>query len=637
MRKWSIEDKIAIVLLVIAALFRFWNYAGWSLSNDELSALTRLKYDSFAEMIQKGVRDNDMHPMGVQSFLWWWTSLFGTGEAIVRLPFVLLGIATAGLLYLTGRNMFGKGPAIAALAVFSALQFPILYAQLARPYSPGLFFCMLTAYAWSQMCLVHHEWKWREALLLVIGGTGAMYAHYFSFMVAGIICATGYFLLPKKNWLRYTLCGLAMMVLYLPNVSVFLAQFSIGGLGGPEGWLGPPGKDAVWNYLIYCFNEQLWLFLFLFGAGLAFAFLYQSETPLRKQLLLSMLFFFLPALIAYFYSILKNPVFQYSILLFSFPFILLVLFSRFRPTVWKPVQYFQLTALLLVTAYSTIVAQGFYSRQFFAPFKLVAEKMAEYNALYSDKGEVLNAVNVIHPDYIHYYSDRLQPQLKFSQYICNKPDDIIALRNLAATTSANTLVHGWCNNYHAPELEWMLREYFPYLLQSDTFFNAGVMVFSKIQPDKQLSVASADFKFFNDFDGKPWENDSLFKSDDQSFSGKFSLLMRPEQEYGPTIRKYAGEMGLLKDVTMMFSCKAKADTAIAELKLVVQVQRGEESVLWRGLDIRPYQKEFDQWFSAYAGYKIQEELNPDDVVSIYFYNPYKEKVWLDDVRFEVYK
>lgn len=637
MKKWTIEDKIALLLLLVAAIFRFWNYAGWSMSNDELSALTRLKYDSFAEMIQKGVRDNDMHPMGVQSFLWCWTSLFGTGEAMVRLPFVLLGIATAGLFYLTGRNMFGKSAALAALAVFSALQFPILYAQLARPYSPGLFFCMLTAYAWSQMCFVHREWRWREAILLVVGGAGAMYAHYFSFMVAGIICSTGYFLLPKKNWIPYTACGIVMMVLYIPNVSVFIAQFSIGGLGGPEGWLGPPGKDAVWNYILYCFNESIGLFGLMAGAGVAFALMYKSNDSISKQRLLAFLFFFLPAGIAYFYSVYKNPVFQYSILLFSFPFILLLMFSGFRPAEWRVTQFAQLGILLLVTAFSTVVAEGFYQRQFFAPFKLVAEKMAQYNEAYIKSGEVLNAVNVIHPDYIHYYSDRLQPRLSFSQYICNKPEDIISLRNMAAASKAHTLVNGWCNNYHAPELEWMLQEYFPYFVQSDTFFNAGVMVFSKSPTPNPVQTITPSFRFFNDFDGAFWENDSLYRTQEQFYSGSTSLLMKPEQEYGPTIRKHAGEMGLLKESTMMFSCKAKSDTTIVDLKLVVQVQRGEESVLWRGLDLHPWQQQPGQWFSTYGGYKIQEALHPDDVVSIYFYNPRKEKVWLDDVRFEVYQ
>ena len=129
MKRFDLEDKIASVLVFVGALFRFYNYNNWSLSNDELSAITRLNYSSFSEMIEQGVRLIDMHPVGVQSFLWMWTHLFGMSEEVLRLPFVLLGILTIPLLYLTGKNFFGKFPALLATAVFVALEFPILYQE----------------------------------------------------------------------------------------------------------------------------------------------------------------------------------------------------------------------------------------------------------------------------------------------------------------------------------------------------------------------------------------------------------------------------------------------------------------------------------------------------------------------------
>ena len=637
MKNWSIEDKLAAVVVFIAAVFRFYHFDQWSLSNDELSALTRLKYATFGEMIRKGVQENDMHPMGVQSFLWIWTHLFGTGETMVRLPFVLLGIGSAILLYLTGRNMFGKAPALAAATVFSALQFPVLYAQLARPYSPGLFFSLLTTYAWSQMCLVRKEWNLRDAIVFVIGGCGAMYSHYFSFMFAGLVSLSGYFLLPRKDLLKYTAAGIAMMVLYIPNMGVFFAQFSIGGLGGPEGWLGPPGKDALWKYILYCFNESNSLFVVLLLAAVAFGCMYKGHDTLRQNRLLALLFFSLPALIAYFYSVLKNPVFQYSILLFSFPFLLLFMFSWFRPSQWKFSQFAQLTFLLVITAYSTVFAEKFYSRQFFAPFRSVADKMAEYNRKFASSGSVMNAVNVIHPDYIHYYSDRNNPVIAFSQYICNKPVNIIALRDMAAASDATTLVHGWCNNYHAPELDWILRDYFPYLVESDTFYNAGVMVFSKDSSRVRVAESMPGFRFFRDFESEPWENDSALKTTDRVYHGMHALLLNPSVEYGPTAHFTAGEMMIAKDAVIRFACRVSSDTAISEFKLVLQVQRGDNSILWRGFDVRPYQIKTGEWFAAYGGYKIQEDIQQDDKVSFYFYNPAKEKVYIDNFRLEVSK
>lgn len=228
------------------------------------------------------------------------------------------------------------------------------------------------------------------------------------------------------------------------------------------------------------------------------------------------------------------------------------------------------------------------------------------------------------------------PDLAFDQYACFKPEHIYKLLEMSRNSKANTLVQAWCNHYHAPELEWAIREVFPCLVASDTFFNAGVMVFSKVPGSREVKLSPPLYNLFFDFEGKSWENDSLYKSTARASSGKYSLLMKPEQEFGPSVHLKASEMGLKKDATVMFSCKANVDTSVSELKLVVQVQRGNESILWRGFDIRSYQKKYGQWFSAYAGYKIQEHLLPDDDVSVYFYNPRKENVYLDDVHFSVY-
>ena len=122
---------------------RFYHFADWSLSNDELSALSRLQFENLSSVIENGVRLDDMHPMGVQVFLWFWTKLFGITPFVVRLPFVILGCLSLVLFYLIAKEWIGYNRALIALAIFACSQFPILYSQLARPYSPGLFFSLL--------------------------------------------------------------------------------------------------------------------------------------------------------------------------------------------------------------------------------------------------------------------------------------------------------------------------------------------------------------------------------------------------------------------------------------------------------------------------------------------------------------
>lgn len=630
MKRFSIEDKIAGLLVLIGAMFRFYNYSDWSLSNDELSAITRLEFTSFSEMIEQGVRLNDMHPVGVQSFLWVWTHLFGVTESMLRLPFVLLGIATISLLYLTTRNFFGKYPAVLTLAVFVALEFPILYAQLARPYSPGLFFSMLVLYSWSAMIWHSFSWNWKYAGLFILAGVGSMYAHYFSFLFTAVVGVSGFFLIAKEQRWKYVSCGALMFLLYIPNYNVFLYQFSIGGLGGSEGWLGPPGNDAIWKYVLYCFNESLFLLLFILLSSLLAIYFFKPNLKWKVQHSMCLLFFMLPALVAYFYSIYKNPVFQYSILLFSFPCVLMFIFSwiDIKLNTWKHLLFAGI--LLLVTFYHSVFSQHFYGKQYFAPFKNVAEKMAEYNLKYGT-GKTIATVNVIHPNYIHYYSDRYASSPIFEQYICNRASQFIALKQMLDTSTATTMIHGWCNNYHAPEVEMIIAEKFPYLVQYDPLFNAGVLVYSKdstlplaIVPEKMTIVS-------NDFEALNWPDDSAFRTDSISFHGRWSMRMKPEQEYSSTFKSSALNLGFKTGSVYKMSCQYFSDTLLSDVVFVVSVTRKGENVLWRGVQLHDFPSQKNTWTTVYVGYKLMETILPDDEVSFYFMNASKQSFFVDDL------
>ena len=90
-------EKIALGLIIfVAAILRFYNLGDMSLSNDELSALSRLRYSSFAEMISKGVYI-DFHPAGLQIFLFYWVKIFGDGVFMLRLPFVFCSLVSSAV------------------------------------------------------------------------------------------------------------------------------------------------------------------------------------------------------------------------------------------------------------------------------------------------------------------------------------------------------------------------------------------------------------------------------------------------------------------------------------------------------------------------------------------------------------
>lgn len=634
MSKLTPEGKIALVIFVLGSLMRFYNYDSWSLSNDELSALTRLKYDTYAEMIEKGVRTNDMHPVGVQSFLWVWTHCLGISVSVVRLPFVLFGVLSIFLFYLTARNFFGKQSALMSTGVFAALQFPVLYAQLARPYSPGLFFSLLTVYAWSNIVWKDEQWNWKSGLLFILGGLGCMYSHYFSFLFAGIVGLTGFFFIAKTKIRHYLLCGFLMAICYIPNLNVFMSQFSIGGLGGPEGWLGLPESDALWKYMLFCLNDNIFLVFFLCISAVFFIFRFRAEKHWTTQHTVALVFFTIPALIAYFYSVFINPVFQYSILLFSFPFLIILLCSWFKPIQFKPVHVIQVFFVFTVTAYTTVFANRFYTYQFFAPFSDVAERCAVYTDKYKMK-KVDATINVIHPDYINYYAVNLNPQVHYLQYLCNRPEHFLELKKLVMESKAQVFIHAWSNNYHAPETEMIIQEKFPYLVEKDSFFNAGVLVYAKDSTLNRVNEPAVLYYLASDFEDDVWTKDSRFKTDSLSFSKSTSMYIGESYEFSPGIKDRAENVGFLKGATFELKCRYYSPIDLKELKLVVSIDRNGESVIWRGYPLSLFPVKKGEWVMFYAGYKLTEDILPDDLVSVYFYNPSKEKVWIDDIEFRV--
>jgi hypothetical protein len=635
MKKFSIEDKLAALFILIGTAMRFYNYSNWSLSNDELSAMARLQFPSFSEMIVKGVKLDDMHPMGVQSFLWLWTNLTGLSDAMFRLPFVIMGSLSLVFFYLIASKWFNKSSALFSLAVFSALQFPILFSQLARPYSPGLLFSLMFVYAWTNIVFTDEKPakkfnKWN--VLLVLSGVAAMYTHYFSFMFVGIVGLAGLLFLKKELYWSFLLSGALMFLLYLPNLDVFLYQFGVGGLGGPEGWLGPPQKDAIFKYVLYGFNGDYILLGILLAAFVASYVFYKNQNEKRFKWL-AFIFAMLPAVIAYFYSVFKNPVFQYSILIFGFPFLVMWIFSNLPSVKWNKIESAFLAFAFMLTFVSTVFAQRFYSTEHFAVFKDLAVRISDLADKYG-KENIDYTVNVIKPYYFDHYANAQKNKVSFLQYRCNQSSDYRQLDSLLSISNKPFFLHAWSNNYHAPELELRIKKYFPFVAERDTHFNAGLVLYTKKDLKNNVYNPEVVYNKTNDFEKEMWGIDrKMMKESTTAYSGKTISFVDSTLEYSATFQAKVDNIGLTKDRTLMVSVQAKMNEQplFDKLMLVVSLEDKEgKSKVWRSEQFAPYKFIPNQWTTIYYGYKYIDDINPDDIIKVYVYNPGKYAVDIDD-------
>jgi uncharacterized membrane protein len=339
--KISSNNLIVLFLLIIGAIFRFYGFPNIPFTYDELSAWGRTDYSSFSQLINEGVRD-DGHPALIQVFLFYWRKIFGDSEGSFKFPFLLMGIASIYLVFLIGKKWFNETAGILSATFITVLQYTVMYSQIARPYISGLFLSLLMVNSWTNFVFGKREKK--SLVGFIIYATLACYDHYFSLLFALIVGCSGYFFLPRKEWREYTAAGLIVFVLFIPHLGITRDQLKIGGVGG---WLAAPNRYFFGNYLNYVFDFSWWvkgLVILLFV--LSFFFLSQEWKQKNKIRIICVFWFLSPIIIGYLYSKYRNPLLQYSVLIFSFPYLLLFLFSFFRNL--KPLIQFGLVVLILI-------------------------------------------------------------------------------------------------------------------------------------------------------------------------------------------------------------------------------------------------------------------------------------------------
>lgn len=313
-----------LILFVLAAVLRFWNLAELPFTHDELSALMRI-HPTLGETVRKGVIELDTHPPGVQVFEWAWTRLFGTDEAAVKFPFILLALLALFPLYRFALAWTSAGTALVSIALLATLQYTVLYAQIARPYAIGFF---TTAVLADQLTRYLAFDRRRNLAIAVAAAITCGYVHHFALLLAVIMVAAVFFVLRSQQRKVYLAACAIMLVGYAPNLPIFLKQLGYGGLGN---WLRPPDRVWIGNYLAWTLHFSMPLML-LIGAVL-FHGIARSFGKARVNgpaVWILPLWGLAPFVIGYAYSIWRSPVLQYSLLLFSFPYLLFWLFAGLR-------------------------------------------------------------------------------------------------------------------------------------------------------------------------------------------------------------------------------------------------------------------------------------------------------------------
>jgi len=510
-------EKIALsIILLVAAVVRIYGFSDFSLSNDELSALARLNYDSLYDLIMQGVRI-DGHPPAAQVILYYMTRWFGNNVFIVRLPFALAGIASVYFVFRMAKEWISTSAALLVTALFATLAFPILYSRLARPYALGMLFVSMASLFWIRIVKKKErpsDFVWLALSLALCG-----FSHYFAALVGAILSVTGFFLVGKTRLSKYALALLGGFILFAPYITVFLYQLNTGGVGQ---WLGPPENDWLLNHIYYAFNQSVLVLVSVFLVCIRGYSVYNPKKSFVNQGL-PLFLFLLPFLVGFLYSKWVNPVLQNSTLLFSFPFLLVFLFSG-----WKDgrtaMNTITAVALMLITLLSTIVEGKFYQTDHFGVFKELAQHVVEWNDEIENDALLIGDYNS--PFYIHYYLDRLEP-LQFDLYRTSDDEGLRNLKQVISKSSDSYAIYNWSTVNQFPEIQEIMRDRFYEEVKRETYFNSEAIMFKRGQRPKPDAVFAFEKSISWNLNPDKVVRDSLVG---------IRMVIDSESPYGPTFQ-----------------------------------------------------------------------------------------------------
>lgn len=163
---WRKLELMIWLILIIALFLRLINLSQ-SLWLDEAINVVFARSSSFWWFITK-YPIGDFHPPGWFALLWVWGHIFGFSEMAVRLPSVILGTVTVGLLFLLGKELFGKKVGLLAAFLLSIAPLHVYYSQEARMYVLAAFSVTLSFYFLNRLIFKEKYSKLGFVLSLVL-------------------------------------------------------------------------------------------------------------------------------------------------------------------------------------------------------------------------------------------------------------------------------------------------------------------------------------------------------------------------------------------------------------------------------------------------------------------------------------
>jgi hypothetical protein len=630
--KKDLRDKIFILFLTIAgALVRFYNLENLSLSNDELSGIGRAMLPNLKELIWNGVHP-DAHLVGTHFLLHLIIKLFGNDVFIIRLPFAIMGTLSICLIYLIATKWFNQTVGLISATATCLLEFTVLYSQIARPYIYGFFFVLLFLQGLNYF-IFSERLKWYHYVIFISGAIGAVLNHYFSFLTVVVAGFAAFALIKKEFYKQYIICGIVVLLLFLPHLPITLDQISRKGL---DSWLEKPDAYFLFRFLFYSFNSSYVVVSIIIVLLVAVSFIKAVDKDIQEKIkkirIFSLVVFTTIFCVGYFYSLFVNPVIQYSVLIFVLPFLWMFIFSFF----YKLPQSFKwpiVTILVVTFSLSTFAEKKYYKTQHFGVFKEIAEQTIIFNKLIGEN-RITQTINIVNPFYINFYFNKMNAEVKFSEYsFFNDGSGFQKMDSILKLAKTDFFIHAWSNVFDPYEIHEQIKNRYPKYYEKK-YFNSNFRVYYKAPNVKRSLVFHSENTF--DKNDKFWSgNENTIQKDLMDTLNKLCIV-DSNNPYSPNFNAKVKDVIEENKKHVVIKANYYLEEN-ASLNLVIEFLKNGESYEWYGPSIQNYTNDRNVWKEIFIVKKLPKNAIPEDDIKIYFWNSGNVPVKIDNVSVTIFE
>ena len=430
--------------------------------------------------------------------------------------------------------------------------------------------------------------------------------------------------------------ALSVIILYLPHLSILLAQINKGGV---EDWLNKPNPDFILDYFGYILHFSKLLIgltavLIVTGVILHSRKIRESN----KFRLLAVSWFAITYLVGYFYSVYINALLQYSVLIFVFPFLVLFVFSFYRD-IHPWMKLTMVVIFITVSVYTLIFERRHYQVMYHSAYEEIPVEADKIRQEYKDK--TITTV-IFEPVKIREYCVRKYGINDSGFYYPDTTVSFIQFRDFINRQTSDLLVLGWINN---PNFEYKLiaEEKYPYLIEKKSWFKGDMYLYSRTKPvDKEYVPADRVlFSSLNTFDTLTtgWEQVVFYYQLAKGVVYPRDMILCFNKEFGfsPRFKANLREITRSKTNEILISVDTYMPAELADPAIICEFRLKGKRIGWRSGNVIEFVDAPMKRLKAHLAVRLIDEKvdDPATEVWIYFWNRNLEEIYIDNFRIEV--